>query len=93
MTATAKRVASRRDTTTSSRRPVRDDRLLLLGRRIRARRDELGMRQEELSVATGIPASTLYSIEAGRSDPGYLGLLVLAPALKTTVASLLGAPA
>lgn len=83
MAAQRTRAIARRTRTTAAaeKRPEVDPVLARLGDRVRQRRLDRGMRGEELSVATGIPFSTLYSIEAGRTDPGCLGLLSLSRAL------------
>ncbi|MBD0707407.1 hypothetical protein BU197_02945 [Streptomyces sp. CBMA291] len=70
------------------------DRRRALGRRIRDMRDSRGHTQEVLVEMTHIDRRTYQRIEAGQSDPRYGDLLLIAAALETSLADLMGcAPA
>jgi transcriptional regulator with XRE-family HTH domain len=56
-----------------------------IGSRIRARREELGLSQRELSVP-GVSYAYLSRIEAGSRTPSIKALRKIAPKLQTTVA-------
>lgn len=55
--------------------------LLLLGRAIRAMREQRGLAAHELASASGIDRGRIDALEAGLLDPTYEMLLALAHAL------------
>lgn len=59
-----------------------------LGKKIRARRKELGMTQEELAEKLGVGHQALSRIEQGRMAPKMDRLPIIAESLKCTVADL-----
>lgn len=63
----------------------------LLGRRIRARREELGLTQEELAKMLGYKSrSTINKIEMGINDITQSKIEAFAKALETTPSALMG---
>lgn len=62
----------------------------LLGHRVRARRIELGMSQEQVGDLAGIHCTNWGKIERGRANPSFTTLLRVAGALNVTPAELLG---
>ena len=57
-----------------------------MGYRIKERREELRMSQEELSEKSGVNRTTIAAIETGKAEQVMTGTLVaLAKALETTV--------
>lgn len=60
-----------------------------LGARLRARRTELGLKQEELTEKSGIRQSAISAYELGNNYPPLKSLLRMAAALETTVTELL----
>lgn len=62
----------------------------LLGERIRTRRVELGLSQEQAGIIAGIHWTNWGKIERGRANPSFKTLLKIAGALSTTPAALLG---
>lgn len=62
-----------------------------IGDRIKARREALGMTQEELADRLGYRGkSSVSKLESGQGDPGQSKVLAFARALKTTPAYLMG---
>ena len=62
-----------------------------IGNRIKARREALGMTQEELADLLGYRGkSSVSKLESGQGDPGQSKVLAFARALKTTPAYLMG---
>ena len=57
----------------------------VIGQRIRARRDWLGMTQERLAEAVGLTRTSITNIEAGRQECSVLVLYRIAQALRGTV--------
>ena len=57
---------------------------LLLGKRIRTRREEAGLTRRQLSNASGVAYDSLFSIEAGRRLPNLSTLHRIASSLETT---------
>jgi DNA-binding XRE family transcriptional regulator len=58
----------------------------MMGYKIKERREELRMTQEELSAKSGVNRTTISSIENGKADQVLTGTLIaLAKALDTTV--------
>ena len=58
--------------------------------RLREVRERSGLEQTELSVLSGIPATSISHFEAGRRKPSLVNLRNLADALKVSVDYLLG---
>lgn len=56
--------------------------LVELGKRVRARRDELGISQERLAHRTGLHWTFIGQVERGRRNPSTLNLLKLAYGLE-----------
>ncbi len=59
-----------------------------IGQRIVARRGQLGMTQDALACALGVPRPVLGEWEAGSSRVGPAGLVAVAAALQWTIADL-----
>ncbi len=55
--------------------------LLEIARTIRARRELLLLRQEDLAEMSGVATKTIHSVEAGTSNPSIKTLLKLADIL------------
>ncbi|MGW7365841.1 helix-turn-helix domain-containing protein [Streptomyces sp. NPDC054841] len=64
-----------------------------IGRRVAARREELGLSREELAARSGAAAAYITYVEERSSTPGIGIMLRLADALETTVPELTGATA
>jgi transcriptional regulator with XRE-family HTH domain len=60
----------------------RPDPVKLLGALMRARREALGLSQEEAAGRAGLDRSHYSNIERGESKPGYPTLLAIAAALR-----------
>ena len=57
-----------------------------MGIKIKERREELGMTQEELAQKSGVSRQTISSIETGKNENVLVGTLAsIATALETTV--------
>lgn len=69
--------------------PERRATLTQIGRRIAARRRELGWHQADLAAAMGVARSTVGFWETGVADPGSWRLPRIARLLRVSVASLL----
>jgi transcriptional regulator with XRE-family HTH domain len=67
---------------------VSDPYLDILGKRIRARRSELGMSQEGLAHAAGMDRSYVGRIERGEHNLTFTSLVRLARAMECDVAAL-----
>ncbi|AJA09883.1 hypothetical protein SKP52_15005 [Sphingopyxis fribergensis] len=65
-----------------------DPYLDILGKRIRARRSELGMSQERLAHEAGLDRSYVGRIERGEHNLTFIALVRLCRALKCDVAAL-----
>jgi SOS-response transcriptional repressor LexA len=65
------------------------DRPKLIGKRMRTRRDELGIKAVELAKRTGISNQTISALERGKRAPNQETLAKLAVGLKTTPQALL----
>lgn len=64
---------------------------MAIGQRIRARRVELGLSQEEVARRADISLNAMGKLETGfTTDPHYSTLSAVARALDTTVAGLVG---
>jgi XRE family transcriptional regulator, fatty acid utilization regulator len=70
-------------------REVERAELLAFGRAVRQLRQERGLSVEAVAAAAGIAYGELDAIEAGRLDPGSLGVLHLATGLGVTGTALL----
>jgi transcriptional regulator with XRE-family HTH domain len=62
--------------------------LVPLGKVIRARREELGLSQEELAEQCGFDRTYISMLERGKRNLSFLNLLRLARGLKTSVSTL-----
>lgn len=62
---------------------------LQLGRKIHARREQLGISQRDLATKCGVTQGTISFWENGTAVPGLPRLGLLADALETTIAELL----
>jgi len=60
----------------------------MIGEKIRALRQALGLSQQKLADRAGIHRQHLMRIEAGKSDPGFSIVLRLVDALRVDVAEL-----
>ena len=67
---------------------MRDERLLILGQRIRFERLKKGFSQEELAEKTELSRRAISCIECGVNDAKYTTLLKIADALDIDVAVL-----
>ena len=64
---------------------------MTFGERIKARREELGLSQDNLARKLGYKSrSTINNIELGKTDIGQAKIIALARALETTTGYLLG---
>ncbi len=61
-----------------------------VGQRLRSARETLGLTQEDVAVALGIPRTSMISIEAGRRNVTALELRRLARLYRRSVAWILG---
>jgi DNA-binding XRE family transcriptional regulator len=64
--------------------------LVVLGQRIRARRNEVGMLQSHLAQQVGLTRSSIANVEAGRQQLPFLTAKRVAGALGTTIGALAG---
>jgi transcriptional regulator with XRE-family HTH domain len=60
-----------------------------LGRAVKARRDELGLTQEQLALRGGLQQKWISNVETGKRDLMYSSLRRLAPVLDLTTAELI----
>ena len=59
-----------------------------IGKKIRERREELGMKQEDLATKSNVSRGTISALENGRCEDVLVGTLAnIANALETTVES------
>lgn len=65
-----------------------ENRQAILGERVRARRQELGLSQEQLSEKAGLDRTYVSSLESGRRNPAFSTLLKLASALEIDLSEL-----
>lgn len=56
-----------------------------IGKKIRERRLELGLRQDEVAAQTGLTANYIGMIERGEKQPSLESMVQIANALKTTL--------
>ena len=61
----------------------------LIGKQIQARREEIGMSQEQLAEAVGLSVKTIAFIEQGRNAPSMESFVKIANALRTSADALL----
>lgn len=62
----------------------------ILGQRIRARREQLGLSQEELAHVAGLDRSYVGRIERGKHNLTFVSLVRMARAMQCDVAALTG---
>lgn len=62
---------------------------IALGRAVKARRDELGLTQEQLALRGGLQQKWISNVETGKRDLMYSSLRRLAPVLDLTTAELI----
>lgn len=62
---------------------------IALGRAVKARRDELGLTQEQLALRGGLQQKWISNVETGKRDLMYSSLRRLAPVLDLTAAELI----
>ena len=67
---------------------MKDERLLILGQRIRFERLKKGLSQEQLAEKTDLSRRAISCIECGVNDAKYTTLLKIADALKTDISVL-----
>jgi len=67
---------------------ARDKLLILLGQRIKQKRRELKMKQEELAEKTGLHRTYVSDVELGKRNLGFCIVVSIALALNTTVSEL-----
>jgi transcriptional regulator with XRE-family HTH domain len=67
-----------------------EDEQVALGRRLRESREILGLRQEEVSAAIGIPRTSVVSMESGRRKVTATELVKLSALYRRSVEWLLG---
>ena len=67
---------------------MKDERLLILGQRIRFERLKKGLSQEQLAEKTPPSRRAISCIECGVNDPKYTTLLKIADALETDISVL-----
>ncbi len=63
---------------------------ITIGKRVKSRRDELGMTQPELSDRANVSQAYISELERGKYNPTAPVLLRLSAALRLTVGELLG---
>jgi transcriptional regulator with XRE-family HTH domain len=63
--------------------------LINFGKKLRKRREELGISQEELADRAGLDRTYVGGVERGERNLGLLNLLKIAIALNTTASALL----
>lgn len=63
---------------------------LILGRNIMARRKELGLTQHQIAIQCGVTKAAIHFWENGTATPTLARVGLLADALHTTIAALLG---
>lgn len=62
-----------------------------MGVRIRARRQQKGMTQQDLAVAVGVALTQVYRWESDLAEPSLSSVRALARALETSLEELIGA--
>ena len=63
---------------------------MIIARRLRMAREGRGMRQEDLSIRSGVHKNTIYAYEIGKATPGAQNLVALADALEVSLDWLCG---
>lgn len=66
-----------------------DTKLVLLGGKIRARREQLELSQESLADKCGFDRTYISMLERGRRNPAFLNLAKLADGLKLPLSTLI----
>ena len=61
-----------------------------MGKRIKKKRESLGLQMKELSIKIGVTSSLISQIENGKAYPSIVTLMKVAKALQTTVGELIG---
>ncbi len=61
-----------------------------LGRAVKARREELGLTQEQIALRGDLQQRWISNVETGKRDLRYSSLRRLAPLLELTIAELMG---
>jgi len=61
-----------------------------LGRAVKARREELGLTQEQIALRGDLQQRWISNVETGKRDLRYSSLRRLAPLLELTMAELMG---
>ncbi|MEO9485324.1 MAG: helix-turn-helix transcriptional regulator [Ekhidna sp.] len=69
---------------------MENDKLILLGERIKKAREKQGLTQEQLAYSIGKDQPSINRVEKGKINPSYLYLLELADGLGVSVKELLG---
>jgi transcriptional regulator with XRE-family HTH domain len=72
-----------------ARKPAHKRRAKILGKRLRARREELGLKQSRVAISLGWDPSRLWEYEIGQAMPRTAALTALARALSISVDELL----
>ena len=67
---------------------MKNDKLLILGQRIRFERLEKGLSQEELAEKTDLSRRAISCIECGVNDPKYTTLIKISEALDINISNL-----
>ncbi len=67
---------------------MKNDKLLILGQRIRFERLKKGLSQEELAEKTDLSRRAISCIECGVNDPKYTTLLKISEALDINISNL-----
>lgn len=63
---------------------------MTIGKRVRARREEIGISQTELALMTKLSQSCISELENGKYSPTAVTLMKISQALRTTVGDLIG---
>jgi transcriptional regulator with XRE-family HTH domain len=66
-----------------------ETKLVLLGEKIRARREQLELSQESLADECGFDRTYISMLERGRRNPAFLNLVKLADGLKLPLSTLI----
>lgn len=66
-----------------------ETKLVLLGEKIRARREQLHLSQESLADECGFDRTYISMLERGRRNPAFLNLIKLAEGLKLELSTLI----
>lgn len=63
---------------------------MTIGKRVRARREEIGINQTELALMTKLSQTCISELENGKYNPKATTLVKISRALRTTVSELIG---